>query len=349
MKTIEEIIEMNDKERVSAVAGILVAIDTPREPTPAQESRGLHVQNFRIQSSRGTILECQMLNAAMHLKPELRGDLIVLKSADTERGPSGLSINIYNGKLSLVVSKDASFSLKERKADSAPQPETQAAPDETHKQLKQRTSAGPNIHSATLAYVAIYRTLITELAKTETVVPTFVECQSAIATIFIEGGRGGFLYQPIQMPLPPPLHKMEEVKPEIAPDPNQVLKHILTDAINGTLDRRIEQADRAISLNETLTWDSVYDGLVSFISVEEKIPLATLLPIANSVYDTLRRNLGPKSAGTDISRAIAMDFKTFEAEVKAAMTTGSPLVESKNETTTLAPKTETDQYDDIPL
>jgi hypothetical protein len=336
MKTIEEVLQLNDKERITAVAGIIVSVEAPREPSQAQAAKGIHVQNFRIVSSKGTPLQCQFLSAAMHIDDSVRGQKIILKSADTERGPYGLQVNIYNGNLSLVVSKDASFTLKELKTNPAPP----INPDEAQARMNQPVSRGPSIQANTLAYVSIYRTLKSELLKTEPTAPTFIESLPAIATIFIESARSGCLLQP--EPIPAPLPMKKEAERDITPDPNQVLKHILTDAINGTLDARYVQADRAIALSETLTWDSVYDALVSYISVEHKIELSALLPIADSVFDTLRRNLGPKSASLDVSRAIAMDFPSFKEQVLKSLETGPTSTPEQTQTTN-------DPYEDIPL
>lgn len=338
MKTIEQVLEMGDRETVDAVAGIIVSIDTPREPSAAQATKGIHTQNFVIQSSQGATLNCQFLNASMHFDQEARGDLIILKAADTEKGPYGLQTNLYQGKLSLVVSKQASFALKPQKgAPTQPSRELPPTPKAN------RTPVKVGIKNAARAYANIYKALIAALGE---VIP-LKDCSGSVSTLFIEGARGGWLYQdeepevevrPEAIPLP---------KAPVAADPNQVIKHLITDSINGTLSQRINQADRAVRTVEGVSWEMVYDGLVAAIGAEQRMTASEILPHADRVYDNTRRNLGPANAETNIAREIALDFRSFKEQVFESF--ASFAINSSAADEAVAEKTPTpDPYEDIP-
>jgi hypothetical protein len=342
MKTVEQVLEMGDKESVDVLAGIITSVESPREPSAAQEAKGIHVQNFTIRSSQGTTLNCQFLNAAMHFDKEARGDKIILKAADTEKGPYGLQVNVYQGKVSLVISKHATYILK-------PQQEGNIAAAEQGKMRelppqqtpKQRVTG--SIDNASLAYAQIYKSLCAALGQD---IP-LKDCASSVSTIFIEGGRGGWLYDSIASEpkgtIPAPLPKTP--KTPAAPDPKQVVRHIVDDSISGNLFNRIDQADRAVRTIEGVSWDAVLDGLVSTLADSHQMTVEEILPYTNKVYDATRRNMGPANAATDVPRAIALEFFSFRDQVHEAIIKGNTPAEEKAE----EPTTTIDPYSDIPV
>jgi hypothetical protein len=116
--------------------------------------------------------------------------------------------------------------------------------------------------------------------------------------------------------------------------------------VNGTLEQRIEQADRAISTIDGLTWDSVYDGLLARIAADECMTAKDILPHADKVFDATRRNLGPSRAAVDVSRAIALEFISFREQVLQSFAAGYTDAPAPTET---EPTTTIDPYSDIPV
>jgi len=325
---IKDILKCQDREVIDSVKGIIVSVETPNRPSEKQEKAGIHVQRITLHDMEGQPLELQLMKPDLHLKPDVRGMILYARSTDGDRGPSGLTTNVYQGKCSLSVWGDAVFELLDPPANLPA-----AAKQGPAKQAQSSSSAyaTPTREAALDAYFGILFEVNRRINDSEA--PglgdvLFSDIKEIATTLFIEGQKSGWLYrtevvatvstesrgvQPEDHNEPPFEVDRDPGLPAPAFNKEELVQMIVQDAVDGTLHSNIQEAEDAMKGHD-LTWDNIYDEIQT--RAEAIYEVADI----HAAYDNAKKALARSGsrANQNVSRAICLDWTTFMEDCAAA-------------------------------
>lgn len=276
------ILLLRDKEKVTTIEGRITEIFRPSKPSAAQEKHGIFPQDIVILGEDDVSVKVQLMAEGMHLSPKEKGNTIKISCTQGDRGPSGLSVNIYapEGKPSqfkLVADKFATISITE----SGQQKPTTTEKDKDVKQpgVTGRTPfVKPTLmdHANCLFDLTAFFAgkLLGNSVGSDALMKATTEkgiddvsisiCDLALraaTTVYIQASKDG-LVAPMGIE---PDKVIEEAaakaiqQAEKKANPEKVLYLITKDVVDSRVD--LEKADRALASNG-LSWEKVYDRVV---------------------------------------------------------------------------------------
>lgn len=126
----DEILKLKDRETIDSISGKVVGV-YDKEPTPAQKNKGISPQEIVLQDENGVKIRCKINSEGMHLPQDARGRYFKFEGTPNERGNlSGLSANVFNGKHTVNVFKDAVITGDRAIPEASPSPVARPRPKE---------------------------------------------------------------------------------------------------------------------------------------------------------------------------------------------------------------------------
>ena len=271
---------LKDKEKVPFVEGRITEIFRPSKPSPAQEKHGIHPQDLVITGEDDVAVKIQLMSEGMHLSPKEKGNTIRISCTQGDRGPSGLTVNIYapEGKPSqfkLIADKFASISITEAgqqkadtKAQDVKQPGVTGRTPHTKPTLLDHANCLYDLTAFFAGRLVGKGFGVGEFLKAGTDGQvdslSLSLCDLALraaTTVYIQASKDG-LIAPMGNE---PMKAMEAAEAGVAQqaekkaDPKKIIYLITKDVIDCKVDA--QKADRAISANG-LSWETIYDRVV---------------------------------------------------------------------------------------
>ena len=295
--TYEQIKEQPDRSIVPIIAGRVVKVYPPKEPTPAQLKAGIYPQTIVIQNDEGDNMTMQFTLQSQHLDSGSTGGLFHFQSMPNQRGElDGISVNKYTGKdgvekVSLKVDKRAHFYEIEESAAGQKSGESILPPEAKFE---------PSVSSLVGLYVQIAREFELQMGGDSTFLQKLTEGSSPITTVFIQACQNGMHRKPLLITSNAITEHSHQAKqhPVSTLTLAKLAAQVVTEGIKPT-DEMVRMAGG--------DWTSLYDEVMKFKGVPDDVQTAAWEKVSK-MLDAINQS----TSTTNICKTICIDIRNFE-------------------------------------